>query len=64
VLKYLHGGVDMSEYNKLDLSKIKFADEVLSMDDVLKDVTPIEFPEDVLLGTKKISITTAEKDYE
>lgn len=49
-------------YRRLDMSKIKFSG-TLSMEEVLKDVTPMEWSQGVLDGRKKISITKAEKDY-
>lgn len=52
----------MSEYRKLNLNKLKFAGTV-SMDEALKNVTPINYSCDVLNGSKKVSITKAEKDY-
>lgn len=51
----------MGNYRRLDLSKISFAG-IKTTDEVLKDVDPIEFPENVLNRTKKISITKAERD--
>lgn len=52
----------MSEYRKLNFSKIKFGD-TLSMDEALKNVSPIDYPNEILTGNKKVSITKAEKDY-
>jgi hypothetical protein len=33
------------------------------MEEALKDVTPIEWPDDVLSGKKKVVVTDAKKDY-
>ena len=52
----------MSEYRRLDFSKLKFAG-TLSMEEALENKTPIEFPDEVISGSKKVSITKAEKDY-
>lgn len=52
----------MSEYRKLNFNKLKFGG-TLSMDEALKDVTPIDYPDEVLNGDKKVSITKAKKDY-
>lgn len=54
----------MSEYRRLDFSKLNFSNNIISTEEALKDVTPIQWPEDVLNGVKKINITKAEKDYE
>lgn len=54
----------MSEYRKLDLSKLNFAKTPVSFEDAVKDVTPFEIPEDVLNGKKELKITKTEKDYE
>lgn len=53
----------MSGYRKLDLSKLKFSG-TLSMEEALKDVTPIDFSDDILSGKEKITIAKAEKDYD
>ena len=45
-----------NEYNKLDFSKISFANEVISMSEALKNVTPSP-------SISKIEINKAEKDY-
>jgi hypothetical protein len=52
------------EYKKLDMSKLIFADGFISTEEALKDVTPIEWSDDVLSGKKKVTVTAAEKDYE
>lgn len=52
----------MSEYRRLNLDTINFADTPLSFDEALKDVPPFDFCVDDLKN-KKISITKAEKDY-
>ena len=52
----------MSEYRKLNFNKLKFGG-TLSTDEALKDVAPIDYPDEVLNGDKKISITKVKKDY-
>ena len=52
----------MGEYRKLNYNNLKF-DGTLSMDEALKYVTPINYPDEILKGRKKVSITKAEKDY-
>jgi hypothetical protein len=51
------------EYKRLDMSKLVFADRIVPMEEALKDVTPIEWSDDVLSGKKKVVVTNAEKDY-
>lgn len=53
----------MSEYRRLNFSKLNFAPSTITYEEALKDVTPLELPESVVSGKKKISITKAEKDY-
>jgi hypothetical protein len=50
-------------YKRLDMSKLVFADNIIPMEEALKNVVPLKLPEDVLSGNKKITITNAEKDY-
>ena len=45
-----------NEYRRLDLSKIAFTNQDISMDTALTDITPIKF-------ISKIEFTKAEKDY-
>jgi hypothetical protein len=52
------------EYKKLDMSSLVFADRIIPMEEALKDVTPINWPDNVLSGKKKVVVTNAEKDYE
>lgn len=49
-------------YKRLDMSKIKFSG-TLSMEEALKDVTPMEWDQEVLDGRKKVSITKEERDH-
>lgn len=43
-------------YHRLNMSKIKFYDEPISTEEVLKDVIPINWSDDVLTGKKKVVI--------
>ena len=53
------------EYRRLDFNKIKHRmSNIISTEEALKNVTPIQWSEEVLSGTKQIVITKAEKDYE
>lgn len=53
------------EYRRLDFSKLKHRmGNIISTEEALKDVTPIQWPEEVLTGKKKVIITKAEKDNE
>ena len=52
------------EYRRLDFSKLKFSEKTISTEEALKDITPIQWSEDVLSGKKKVTITKAEKDFE
>lgn len=46
------------QYKKLDMSKLKFREHsIISTEEALKDVTPIDWPEDVLNGDKKVIIS-------
>lgn len=54
----------MSEYRRLDFSKLNFSDEVITYDEVLKNATPLELSNDVIFSRKKIKVTKAEKDYD
>lgn len=52
------------EYRRLDLSKLRFSENIISTEEALKDIAPIQWSEEILSGRKKIEITKAEKDYE
>ncbi len=54
----------MSERKTLDLSNANFIKEKMSYADAVKDISPIQWPEDVILGEKKISAKIIEKDYD
>ena len=49
-------------YRKLDLSKVQFSDEIVSMDKALKNVPPIDIPEEVLQGKKKLKVSNPKID--
>ena len=54
----------MSEYRRLAFSKLNFSDEVITYDEALENVTPLELSNDVVFGRKKIKVAKAEKDYD
>lgn len=43
-------------YKKLNISKLNRTHKIISMQEALKDVTPMTFIEDVYNGTKKVQI--------
>lgn len=46
------------QYKKLNMSKLKFREHsIISTEEALKDVTSIDWPEDVLNGDKKVVIS-------
>lgn len=49
-----------SGYHRLDSSKLKFSSVLISLEDALKDVIPIEWPEldDLKQGKKRVVIAT------
>ena len=47
---------DRIGYNKLDLKKLKFSDEIVSTKDAIQDIVPIQWSHDVLEGKKKAVI--------
>lgn len=51
------------KYCRLDFSKLNFSEKIISTEEALKDITPIQWPEKVLSGEKQVTITNAEKDY-
>ena len=48
---------DRSDYRRLDMSKLKFSDKTMSMEESLKDIIPIHWSDDVLNGKKKVIIS-------
>ena len=48
---------DRSNYRRLDMSKLKFSDKTMSMEESLKDIIPIRWSDDVLNGKKKVIIS-------
>ena len=52
----------MSKYRKLNFSKLNFSDDVVSYEDALKKVTPLQISEEIILSNKKIHVTNAERD--
>ncbi len=44
-------------YRRLDMSKLKFSDQPISMEESLKDIIPIPWSDDVLNGKKKVVIS-------
>lgn len=49
------------DYHRLDFGKLTFSDTLISYEEALKNVTPVEIANDV--SEKQIKITKAEKDY-
>lgn len=45
-----------NNYKRLDLSTLNMSHKVISMEEALKDVTPMVFIEDVYNGSKKVKI--------
>ena len=43
-------------YKRFDLSKLNMSHKIISMEEALKDVTPMVFNEEVYNGTKKVKI--------
>ena len=43
-------------YKRLDLSKLNMSHKIISMEEALKDITPMIFNEAVYNGTKKVKI--------
>lgn len=43
-------------YKKLDLSTLNYADKIITSDEALRNVTPLEWSEKVLSGEKKVVI--------
>ena len=54
----------MSEYRRLDFSKLHFAETPVSYEEAVKNATPFDVPEGVVSHRKELNITKAEKDYE
>lgn len=48
---------DRSDYRRLDMSKLKFSDKPMSMEESLKEIIPIHWSDDVLNGKKKVIIS-------
>ena len=43
-------------YKRFDISKLNISNKTISMEEALKDVTPMVFIEDVYNGRKKVKI--------
>lgn len=48
---------ERKSYRRLDMSKLKFSDQPVSMEESLKDIIPIPWSDDVLNGKKKVVIS-------
>ena len=59
----MSNNTSQSGYKKIDLSSLIYSDEILSFDDVLADIDPIQIDEN-FKPKKNIKITKAEKDYD
>jgi hypothetical protein len=54
-----------TEPKRLDMNKLNSRiTKIVPIEEALKDVTPIEWSDEVLSGEKKVVITNAEKDCE
>lgn len=51
-------------YNKLDLTKLNYADELLTQEEAQKGATPLIIPDSVLDGAGNVTVNSAEKDYD
>ena len=58
------GGVSMSEYRRLDFSKLNLTKKKIKYEDSDKKATPFDFTNDIIFGQKKINVTKAKKDYD
>lgn len=52
----------MSGYRKLNFSKLNFSDDTVSYEEALKNVTPLNISNEVILGKRKLQVTNAKKD--
>lgn len=48
--------IDRSGYKRLNLDSLRFSDKVMSSKEALKDVTPIEWSDEVISGERKVII--------
>lgn len=48
---------ETKSYRRLDMSKLKFSDQPISMEESLKDITPMPWSDDILNGKKKVVIS-------
>ena len=54
----------MSEYRRLDFSKLNFSDNFITTKEAFENVTPLKLSNNVILNRRQIAVTKAEKDYE
>ena len=54
----------MGEYKTLDLSGVKYSATKMSYEEAVKDISPVQWPDSVISGDEKISVSKIEKDYE
>ncbi len=47
---------------KVDFSKLSYHDEPLSMEEALKDVVPLNLPDEVINGEKKLTAISTERE--
>ena len=50
-------------YKKLNISKLTFDDEIISMEDALKNITPLDIPQDVIDNKQKMEVSNPILDY-
>jgi hypothetical protein len=61
----LKKGVIIMGESRLDVNKLNSRiKKVIFTEEALKDVTPIEWSDDILSGKRKLEVTNAEKDCE
>lgn len=56
----MKGGFVMA-YKKINLSKFQFSENPISMNEALKDISPLKVPQDVIDGKRKMVISGAQK---
>lgn len=57
--RFMYATIERSSYKKLNLNKLNFSSEEMSMKEALSDVIPIQWSEDVLQGKRNVIIRKA-----
>ena len=60
----MKGDEKMGGYRKLNFNKLTFADDTLSYEESLNNVTPLNIPNEVITGKRQLKVTKAERDCE